>query len=69
MKTFIIILILIIAVIIVFQFVMFLTINKTEKQKYTVVRRNNGFEIRFYPSATLATIRSDAKSYKELSNP
>jgi hypothetical protein len=47
---------------------MFLTINKTEKQKYTVVRKDKGFEIRFYPSATLATIRSDAKSYKELSN-
>ena len=69
MKTFIIILLLIIAVIVVFQFIMFLTIHKTEKQKYTVVRRDKGFEIRFYPSATLATIHSDAKSYKELSNP
>jgi len=69
MKTFIVILLLIIVAIVVFQFIMFLTINKTEKQKYTVVRKNNGFEIRFYPSATLATIHSDAKSYKELSNP
>jgi hypothetical protein len=69
MKIFIIIFILIIAVIVVFQFVMFLTINKTEKQKYTVVLKDKGFEIRFYPSATLATIRSDAKTYKELSNP
>ena len=69
MKTFIVILLLIIAVIVVFQFIMFLTIHKTEKQKYTVVHRDKGFEIRFYPSATLATIRSDAKSYKELSNP
>ena len=69
MKTFFIILTVIIAGIVVFQFVMFITIKKTEKQKYTVVRRDKGFEIRFYPSAILATIQSDAKTYKELSNP
>jgi len=69
MKTFLIILTIIITGIVVFQFVMLITINKTEKQKYTVVRRYKGFEIRFYPSATLATIHSDAKTYKDLSNP
>jgi hypothetical protein len=69
MKTFLIILTIIITAIVVFQFVMLLTIKKTEKQKYTVVRRDKGFEIRFYPSAILATIHSDAKTYKELSNP
>ena len=69
MKTSLIILTIIITGIVVFQFVMLITINKTEKQKYTVVRRYKGFEIRFYPSATLATIHSDAKTYKELSNP
>jgi len=69
MKTFIVILLLILVAIVVFQFIMFLTINKTERQKYNVVRKDKGFEIRFYPSATLATIHSDAKSYKDLSNP
>ncbi len=40
---------------------------KTEKQKYTVVYSEQEFEIRFYPSTTLATVYSPAKSYKELS--
>jgi hypothetical protein len=69
MKTLLIILTVIFTVIVVFQFVTLITIKKTEKQKYTVVHRDKGFEIRFYPSAILATIRSDAKTYKELSNP
>lgn len=43
--------------------------NRTEEQKYTVVLKEKDFEIRFYPSATFATIKSDAKTYKELSGP
>lgn len=43
--------------------------NKTEEQKYTVVRKYKDFEIRFYPSATLATIYSNAKTYRDLSGP
>jgi len=43
--------------------------NKTEEQKYTVVLKEKDFEIRFYPSATVATINSQAKTYKELSGP
>lgn len=43
--------------------------NKTEQQKYTVVRQYKNFEVRFYPSSTIATINSNAKSYKELSGP
>jgi hypothetical protein len=43
--------------------------NKTEEQKYTVIRKEKDFEIRFYPAATIATISSDAKTYKELSGP
>jgi hypothetical protein len=42
---------------------------KTEEQKYTVLHSEKKFEIRFYPSATLATVYSSAKSYKELSGP
>jgi hypothetical protein len=43
--------------------------GKTEEQKYTVVSSNEDFEIRFYPSATLATVYSTASSYKEVSGP
>lgn len=44
-------------------------INKTEEQKYSLVRNYGDFEIRFYPSATIATISSSAKTYKDLSGP
>ena len=43
--------------------------NKTERQKYTIRKKYQDFEIRFYPSATIATIKSNAKTYKELSGP
>jgi hypothetical protein len=46
-----------------------MAINKTEEQKYTLVRKYRDFEIRFYPSATLATISSNARTYKDLSGP
>lgn len=44
-------------------------INKTEEQKYSVVSKYDDFEIRFYPSATIATINSGAKTYRDLSGP
>jgi SOUL heme-binding protein len=40
--------------------------NKTETQPYTVLRKEKDFEIRHYPSVTMATITSSAKSYREL---
>ena len=43
--------------------------GKTEEQKYTVVSSNKDFEIRFYPSATLATVYSTANTYREISGP
>ena len=42
---------------------------KVEKQKYEVVFKGKGFEIRHYPSVILATYYSKAKKYKELSSP
>jgi hypothetical protein len=42
---------------------------KTEEQKYSLVRKYRDFEIRFYPSATVATISSNAKTYRDLSGP
>lgn len=41
----------------------------TENQKYSVVRSEEGFEIRFYPASILATVYSDAKTYRELAYP
>lgn len=43
--------------------------NNTEKQLYKLLYKEGDIEIRFYPAATIATIQSDAKTYKELSGP
>jgi hypothetical protein len=55
--------------IILFQSYIVMSTNKTEEQKNTLVKDYDDFEIRFYPSATLATINSTAKTYKELASP
>jgi len=57
----------IIVLFITFQSFTIMSTEKAEEQKYTVVFHDKEFEIRFYPSATLATVYSDAKTYKELS--
>ncbi len=41
----------------------------TPSQPYRVVKKEKDIEIRFYPSATMATIRSSARTYKELASP
>lgn len=41
----------------------------TEKQAYRVVHAEDEFEIRYYPSAILATVHSNAHSYRELAYP
>lgn len=43
-----------------------MSISKTETQAYKVIQVEKEFEIRFYPAATMATITSSAKTYKEL---
>jgi len=60
-------LLVIFVVLIAFQSFMAISTSNIEKQKYRVVKKESGFEVRFYPSATFATIRSSAKSYRELS--
>jgi len=45
-----------------------MAVNKTEEQRYNLILKEKDFEIRFYPTATIATIQSNAKSYKELAN-
>ncbi len=69
MKTFIVVTVIAIILIVIFTSFTLMSANKTEEQKYTVILKDKDFEIRFYPSATIATIHSDAKTYKELSGP
>ena len=68
MKMFIIILAAIL-LIVLFQSFIIMPANKTEEQKSSLVRKYKDFEIRFYPSATIATINSTAKTYRDLSGP
>lgn len=42
--------------------------GKSETQLYKVLKVEKDFEIRFYPSTTMAQITSSAKTYKELGN-
>jgi hypothetical protein len=69
MKTFIIIAVIAIVALIIFLTPIIMAVNKTEEQKYTLILKEKDFEIRFYPATTIATIKSNAKSYKELANP
>jgi hypothetical protein len=39
---------------------------KTEKQAYRLVKKEAGFEIRYYPSATMATVYSKGTNYKSV---
>ncbi len=50
-----------------FQSIGIMAFAETEEQKYKVIKSEKEFEIRYYPSATLATVYSSAKSSKELS--
>jgi hypothetical protein len=66
MKTFLIILGSLAVLFIIFQAYTTMATNKSEEQPYKVIKTEKDFEIRFYPSVTMATITSSAKSYKEL---
>lgn len=69
MKTIIILTVVAIVIAVLFHSYTIMAANKTEEQRYTVVFKEKDFEIRFYPSATVATINTNAKTYKELSGP
>ena len=63
------ILLLVVAVIFIgFQSFITMSTNDVEKQQYRVVKTEEEFEIRFYPPAILATVRSSARSYREFSS-
>ena len=42
--------------------------SSIENQKYRVVKKEDGFEVRFYPKATFATIRSSGVNYKQVAS-
>jgi hypothetical protein len=67
MKNMIITLIVVSVILIAFQSFMVISTNRTEKQIYKVIKKEDEFEIRYYPPATFATIQSSAKNYRELS--
>lgn len=54
---------------ILFQSFVYMSISKTKEQPYTVLEKDGDIEIRLYPSATLATVQSTAKSYSEIASP
>ena len=54
---------------ILFQSFVYMSTNKTKEQPYTVLEKDGNIEIRLYPSATLATVQSKAKSYSEMASP
>ncbi|MFM9910130.1 MAG: SOUL family heme-binding protein [Chitinophagaceae bacterium] len=66
MKIILIVAVVVAVLFIIFQIYVVMSAEKTETQLYKVVLTKDNFEIRFYPAATIATITSSAKSYKEL---
>jgi len=69
MKIIIITLVVVIVLVVLLQSFTIMSTKKTEEQKYTIIQSYEDFEIRFYPATTIATIHSNAKTYKELSSP
>ena len=55
-------------VFVVFQSFRAISAPKIETQKYRLVKLEEGFEIRFYPSSTFATIHSSSTNYKQLAS-
>ena len=53
---------------IAFQSFRSFTTSNIETQKFRVVKMEDGFEIRFYPRATFATIRSTGTNYKQVAS-
>jgi uncharacterized membrane protein YcgQ (UPF0703/DUF1980 family) len=66
MKIFIIIAVVLFLVFVIFQVYTTMGTNKTESQKYEVIRTGENFEIRFYRGAVMAKITSTANSYETL---
>jgi hypothetical protein len=69
MKPFLIIISIILILLVLLQSFTIMQVNKTEEQAYKVILTEGDLEIRFYPSVTIATVQSKAKTYKDLSGP
>lgn len=57
-----------IGIYLVFQSFKSITALKTEKQAYRLIKKEAGFEIRYYPSATMATVYSKGTNYKSVAS-
>lgn len=51
-----------------FQSFMKRNLSNIENQPYRVIRKSGDLEIRYYPPATMATVKTDARNYRELSS-
>jgi SOUL heme-binding protein len=58
----------VISIFFVLQIYVVRSTNRTPSQKYEVIESGKEYEIRFYPAVTLATITSEAKSYRQIGN-
>jgi len=59
---------LLIGIYLIFQSFKLMSVVKTEKQPYRVVKKEAGFEIRFYPAVTMATVYSKGTNYKSVAS-
>ena len=66
MKIVLIIIVLLLVLFIAFQIYITLATNKTETQEYKVIQVEELFEVRYYPAAIMAKIKSSSKSYRDL---
>ena len=69
MKSLLIIMSILLILLVILQSFTIMQVNKTEEQAYKVMLTEGDLEIRFYPSVTIATVQSKAKTYKDLSSP
>lgn len=53
---------------VVFQSFRSFSASRIETQKYRLVKKEEGFEVRYYPKATFATIRSTGVNYKQVAS-
>ncbi len=66
MKVILIILGVLLGLFIIFQIVITMSTAKTETQNFKLIQKEEDFEIRYYPASTMAKVKSNIKSYKDL---
>ncbi len=66
MKIFLILCLLLVASLLLFQLYLRVVSSISATQNYQMVFQGKGFEVRFYPAVTMATVISSAKTYQEL---